>query len=179
MLLFTFLYFVITVVIFAAVLFVPLMRGLEVEGLSAEQRSVVAGEFLSLHYRFWPAIPIVLILLGAHSILVSHRVAGPLHRFRQVFQAIGEGNLTGVVRLRKNDYLKEDAELISRMMNSLGSRIREIDYLNERLQSRVDSLRVALEVGEATEIKQKLEDLERTSIKLRSDIREFTIEGKQ
>jgi methyl-accepting chemotaxis protein len=179
MLLFTFLYFVVTVVIFAAVLFIPLMRGLEIEGLSPEQRGIVAGEFLSLHYRFWPAIPFVLILLGAHSIIVSHRVAGPLHRFRKIFREVTDGDLTGTVRLRKNDYLKDDAELLSIMIDSLRSRLREIDYLDERLQTRLAELRTAVEGESPTEVRERLGDVESTAGKLRSDIQGFTIGEEQ
>jgi methyl-accepting chemotaxis protein len=179
MLLFTFLYFVVTVVFFAAVLFIPLMRGLEIEGLSPEQRGIVAGEFLSLHYRFWPAIPVVLVLLGAHSILVSHRVAGPLHRFRKIYREVAKGDLTGVVRLRKNDYLKDDAELLSLMIDSLRSRLREIDYLDERMQVRLAELRAAIDSGSPAEVLERLGDVETVACKLRSDIKGFTVDEEQ
>jgi len=176
MLLFTFLYFFVTVVIFASVLFVPLMRGLEAEGLTQEQRGIVAGEFLSLHYRFWPAIPVVFILLGGHSILVSHRVAGPLHRFRQVYKAVRDGKLTGSVRLRKNDYLKSDAEMVSQMVDSLRNRLREIDYLYRKLDSGIEDLRSAVEVGGQQSIRDQLKDLESAAGKLRSQLENFTLE---
>lgn len=176
MLLFTFLYFMSTVVILAAVLFIPLMRGLEAEGLSPEQRGIVAGEFLSLHYRFWPAIPVVLFLLGSHSILVSHRVAGPLLRFRRVFRAVSKGNLTGRVQLRKNDYLKHDAEMLSEMLDSLRTRLREIDYLDERLQTRLVELRSAVEIGTRPEVLDRLGDAEDTAGKLRLQVQNFTLD---
>jgi len=176
MLLFTFLYFVITVVILAAVLFVPLMTQLDTEGLSPEQRGIVAGEFLSLHYRFWPAIPLVLALIGAHSLLVSHRVAGPLYRFRQVQQDIGKGDLSGNVRLRKNDYLKEDGENLGEMLDSLRNRIREIDYLDEKLQSGLVELRAAVEDGTRPEVHDRLGDVEDKAGKLRSQLKNFTLD---
>ena len=176
MLLFTFLYFVGTVVIFASVLFVPLMRNLDAKGLSPEQRGMVAAEFLSLHYRFWPAIPVVVLLLGAHSIIISHRIAGPLHRFRQVYKEVTKGKLSGSVRLRKNDYLKEDAELISTMLDSLRTRMREIEFLDERLQSRLVELRSAVELGTEPEVRDQLGDVENTAGKLRSQIQNFTLD---
>ena len=107
------------------------------------------------------------------------RTQGSSIRLSIFFRAIAGGNLTGAIRLRKNDYLKEDAELISQMMDSLGGRIREISYSNERLQSRIADLRAALEGGEAGEIQGRLEDLERTASRLRTDLRVFTLEGER
>jgi len=176
MLLFTFLYFVTTVVIFAAVLFFPLMNQLDAEGLSQAERGVVAGEFLSLHYRFWPAIPLVFVLIGAHSILISHRVAGPLYRFRQVFRDVTGGDLSRTVRLRKGDYLQEDAELLSDMIDTLRSRIQELDRLSSRLLGGLSELGIAAEGSEGAAVRAQIRDVEATAGELRSKLQAFTVD---
>jgi len=176
MLLFTFLYFVSTVVILAAVLFFPLMGQLNAENLSQAERGIVAAEFLSLHYRFWPVIPLVFVLIGAHSILISHRVAGPLYRFRQVYGAVKGGDLSGIVRLRENDYLQEDAELVSEMIDSLRSRVQELGNLSDKLQRVLSDLSIAAEADERGTIRAQIRDVEITAGELRSRLQEFTLD---
>ncbi len=176
MLLFTFLYFVTTVVIFAAVLFFPLMGRLNAENLSQAERGIVAAEFLSLHYRFWPVIPLVFVLIGAHSILISHRVAGPLYRFRKVYGAVMGGDLSGIVRLRENDYLREDAELLSEMIDSLRSRVRELGQLSDKLQRVLSDLSIAAEADEGGAIRAQIRDVEITAGELRSRLQDFTLD---
>lgn len=176
MLLFTFLYFVATVIIFAAVLFFPLMSQLNTESLSQAERGIVAGEFLSLHYRFWPAIPLVFIMIAAHSILISHRVAGPLYRFRRVFKAVMGGDLSAGVRLRKNDYLQSDAELLSEMVNSLRSRVQGLGHLSDRLQGVLTDLSIAAEDSAGGAIRARIRDVEITLGELRSELQTFTLD---
>ena len=176
MLLFTFLYFVTTVVIFAAVLFFPLMSQLDTESLSQAERGIVAGEFLSLHYRFWPAIPLVFIMIGAHSILISHRVAGPLYRFRRVFKAVSGGDLSAGVRLRKNDYLQGDAELLSKMISALRSKIQDLDHLSDRLQGVLSDLSIAADTSVDGTIRARIRDVEVTAGELRSQLHNFTLD---
>src|SRR5882672_10819226 len=101
-------HFATIVAIFAAVLFVPLALQLKNSALSVAQREQVANEFLSLHLRVWPALVAVLVLLVLHSVLISHRIGGPLYRFRHVFRAIAAGDFLTRANIRKNDYLADD-----------------------------------------------------------------------
>ncbi len=75
-------YFGTIVLVFAVVVFLPLVFQLR-PGKAEE----LADEFLSFHARLWPALFIVLVLLAFHSVLLSHRIAGPLYRFRSVLRA--------------------------------------------------------------------------------------------
>jgi len=64
----------------------------------------------------WPAVLVVFIILSIHSILVSHRIAGPLYRFRQTFQQIIAGDISKMARIRKGDLLANEQEKIAEMM---------------------------------------------------------------
>jgi nitrogen fixation/metabolism regulation signal transduction histidine kinase len=57
-------------------------------------------------------IQTVLIVMGfvslasiAVTLIVSHKIAGPLFRFRQTFKDLASGNFSSQVRLRKGDQL--------------------------------------------------------------------------
>ena len=91
------LYFLVILLILAAFLFTPLVLKLR-DGttlLSAAEQQEVASQFLTLHKRIWPALLITFGLLSVHSILVSHRIAGPLYQFRRILKGLRDGGPHG------------------------------------------------------------------------------------
>jgi methyl-accepting chemotaxis protein len=118
-------FFVITLFI-AATLFLPLILKMESEQLTPIEKQGAAAEFLSLHARFWPAMAGILILLGVHSLVVTHRVAGPLLGFRRTLRAIGEGDLTVRATIRRFDYLWKEAATINEMLDNVRERLRRL-----------------------------------------------------
>jgi methyl-accepting chemotaxis protein len=147
------LYYFAIVLIFAVVLFLPLILQLQ-SATSPEQNEQAAVAFLFLHARLWPALLLVLALLAFHSVIVSHRVAGPLYRFQCVWKAVAEGDLSVRARLRKNDYLKREADVINEMIEALTKRITGIEEQSRALRAVFDDLQRAREDG-ATEALHK------------------------
>lgn len=84
-----------------------------------EQRLDVATRFLALHGLVWPLLIAFFASATVVSIVMTHRVAGPLYRFRRVFDDVTRGVLTMRVRTRERDYLKLEAEQLDRMIGSL------------------------------------------------------------
>jgi methyl-accepting chemotaxis protein len=119
-------YFVIIVLSIGAALFLPLYFQLSDPALTAAQQGEVAGRVLYLHGNLWPAVLVVFIILCIHCVLVSHRIAGPLYRFRETFQQIIAGDISNRVRIRKADFLANEQEKIADMMAMLQSRIGKI-----------------------------------------------------
>ncbi len=78
---------------------------------------------MSLHSRIWPAILILFVLLSAHSVFVSHRIAGPLYRFRKVMKSVASGDLSIRFTLRKKDYLAKEASLVAEMIAALRAKV--------------------------------------------------------
>jgi hypothetical protein len=76
---------------FAAALFVPTMMQLDGSSPSSAEAQQAAVEFLVLHKRVWPALLVAIAGLVVHAVLFSHRIAGPLYRFRTIFKAVTEG----------------------------------------------------------------------------------------
>ena len=77
---------------FAGSLFVPLIVKLHNTPLSSPEAGTIGYQFTTLHDSIWPAFPIALLLILIHSVFFSHRIAGPLYRFRNVFKAISQGD---------------------------------------------------------------------------------------
>jgi methyl-accepting chemotaxis protein len=73
-------------------------------------------------------ITLGLITLGVIivTLLVSHKIAGPLFRFEKELDAVAEGDLTKRVVLRQKDQGKDMADSLNRMISSFHDRISDI-----------------------------------------------------
>ena len=57
------------------------------------------------------------------TLLVSNKLAGPLFRFQKELKEIGEGNLTQVIQLRKDDQITAMADSLNQMRTDLQNKI--------------------------------------------------------
>jgi len=114
-------------------LFVPLMIQLSNADQASPEALAVATSFLYLHYHFWPVALLSVVVVALHSILTSHRIAGPLYRFRRIFQDLNEGTIPQAVRLRRRDLLQSEVQSINEMLDGLRARISEIQRAEELL----------------------------------------------
>lgn len=126
------LHFLVVVAIFLAALYAPILIDLRSEAISSPHVQAAAREFLFLHTRLWLPLFGAFILVILHNILVSHRVAGPLLRFRRYLRGVGEGDLSHPIRFRNGDYLGQEARAASNMVESLRMRIERMETRLER-----------------------------------------------
>jgi hypothetical protein len=171
---FNLLYFFILLVVMAAFLFVPLMIKLDNSALPMAEREEVADLILSLHATLWPAIAIVFILLAVHSVLVSHRIAGALYRFRCVFQSLALGNFTMRATLRKRDYLLKEAAELNAMIEAVGDRLAGTKRDCAGLQKRIIGLKASLQRGGVEACRRDLAAVDEQLERLRASLAQFT-----
>jgi methyl-accepting chemotaxis protein len=126
-------YILFYMVAIGAGLFVPLMIQLSNADQTSPEALAVATSFLYLHYHFWPVALLSVIVVALHSILTSHRVAGPLYRFRRIFQDLKEGDVPKAAQLRRRDLLQSEMVSINEMLDGLRIRISEIQKAEELL----------------------------------------------
>lgn len=99
--------------------FAPSVRSL----LGSEHGDLaVATHFLTMHGTIWPLLAAFFVAAAAVSMFQTHRVAGPLYRFRRVFADVGRGVLTMRVTLREGDYLTQEAAELEQMIVQLRTR---------------------------------------------------------
>ena len=110
--------FIIVFLFIIAVVFPDMVQMMD-ESLSPDARSAAAEKMIGKNLWVWPAAIVLIIMLGLHSFLEFRRITGPMHRFRWVYEQIESGKLPSPVKLRKNDYLIEEAEAINKMLISL------------------------------------------------------------
>jgi methyl-accepting chemotaxis protein len=170
-----FLYYCAIVAVVAVVLFLPPMLQLR-SATSFEENAQVAVAFLFLHSRVWPALLLVLGLLAFHSVVVSHRIAGPLYRFQRVWTAMAEGDLSIRAKLRTNDYLKQEAEVMNEMIEALAARIRGVQAQATVVRAAFDDLRRA-RTGGSADVDRDLADLGRQLDDLEILVGQFRLAG--
>jgi methyl-accepting chemotaxis protein len=133
-------HFLAIVLAFVSVLFVPLIVELYTETQHFAMRQETANDFLALHKRLWPAVAVLMAFLAVHSVVVLHRIGGPLYRIKKAMRTIAIGDLSQILRLRRNDYLHNEAHAFNEMQAGLANKIGE-------LHQRRRSLHAALELA--------------------------------
>lgn len=120
-------HFALIVLVFTSTLFVPVIIRLNSGDISSPEVQAAAHEFLILHNRLWLPLIGSLILVVLHNIIFTHRVAGPLYRFRPYLERVGAGDLSSPIKFRKRDHLKKEAEVASQMVESLRDKVISLD----------------------------------------------------
>lgn len=134
-------YFLVFAAVFLTVTFGPLVIDLLDPETPRIEREIAAQQFLTLHLRIWPSLLLVLVLFSFHSLLLSHRFAGPLYRFRQTFERVASGDLSMPVVLRKHDYLKPEAQALEAMIAALREHVRDLAARDAALREEIEQLR--------------------------------------
>ncbi len=169
------LYFCTILLIFATALFLPLILQLNNETVSIIEQAEVASQFLSLHARVWPAIFVVFLLLATHSIFVSHRIVGPLYRFRRIFRTVAQGDLTVRANLRKHDYLGKESDVLNEMIGNLQSRVKGMKEHYEDVRARMIALERAIASGSVEDMNTNIEGLRGQVERLQGAINQFRL----
>ena len=84
-----------------------------------------AQQFLDTLRSNLPVITCLVVLVPAmawDTIRFSHRLVGPLVRFRKTMQAIADGEAVRPIKLREGDYLTELRDDFNRMLEELQKR---------------------------------------------------------
>src|SRR5262245_60485946 len=161
--------------VFAGSLFLPLILKLHNTPLSSPEAGTIGYQFTILHESIWPAFPFALVLILIHSVFFSHRIAGPLYRFRNVFRAISQGNLMIETKIRNHDYLQREAEGLESMVGELRSKLSTIQVDCHQLAGLVGELKTALQTHSSngsTAVAVKLEHLVN---RLVADVEQFKV----
>ena len=175
----TILYFLATAIVFAVTMFGPLVVQLSGEHAPTTEQAAVASEFLALHARFWPALLVTFAVLSVHSIFTSHRIVGPLFRFRAVFKEIQEGNLMPWIGLRRRDLLEHEATALNDMVVSLRERIGRLAAQQQRARREFAGIERSLETNSVREARVHLVELDEALSGLAEQLDGFRFEGEE
>lgn len=141
---------------FIIIIFSPYMLTLYLDFYSLSEKAEAARTLLLLHSKVWPGIGGIILLFGALSIFITHKIAGPLYRLKKALSLITEGNLDAKVKLRKGDDLKDLAEHFNMLAEELSTFVNTVrvdyDLLSEyilELEREIDAKMLTEESGRA------------------------------
>lgn len=106
-------------------IFVPLLWNLgdqaNLPGL--EEEAIV---MLYMHERFWMLALLCAITVVLGAIKFSHRIAGPLVRYKRNLRLLADGKLPTPLRTRRGDYLKEEVACLNAAVAGVEQRLAAI-----------------------------------------------------
>jgi len=123
------------------------------------------------------AIIIIGVATVALTVIISHRVAGPLYRFEKTTEQIAQGDLTIVTRLRQYDQVKSLADALSRMTMELREKILDIRKKSEELPLLLDEMKALSQkkTVSSEELTSIMNRLSRISSSLQQSLEHFKL----
>lgn len=116
-------------------------------------------------------ILVVMIFVGLATIIltlfVSHKMSGPLYRFKEVMDALGEGDYLSDFKIRKFDQLQDFANAFNGMIKKIRTQINAIKDESLALQKKLDNIS---ESDISAQKKLHLEELKKISSELNKTI---------
>ncbi|GAB6062733.1 hypothetical protein [Deferrisoma palaeochoriense] len=104
----------------------------------------------------------------------SHKIGGPLYRFRANLQAIGDGDLTLVTRLREGDELQGFTEAMNEMTQRLREKVGEARDAAEDVRVALAEAKGVAEAGGALTL-EKIRPLEEAVERLHRALGRFRV----
>lgn len=111
----------------------------------------------------------ILVLL-----FVSHKIAGPFFRLEKVFETLGSGDLTVVIRLRTKDQIRALAELLNKMIAGLKDKVKMVKASFSKFDEDSERLKGSIKKGLADEeLVEIVKDLDKEISDLKKSLAEF------
>lgn len=151
----------------SAGVFVPLLRALDPssEGPIPAELSIV---MLYLHEHLWWLLGACMVLVVLGAVLFSHRIAGPMVRFKRNLRLLGDGKLPAELRTRRNDFLKEEVVCLNEAVAGIAERVDAIRHAQLLVRRRVTNC-----VSTTLEQSEELEGLVAACEELEQAVRQF------
>jgi len=107
-------------------LFAPLLWDLQAGAPNQQIDADLAIVMVYMHERFWLVAGACLVLATLGAMQLSHRIAGPLVRYKRYLRLLGDGKLPPPLRTRRHDYLKEEVACLNAAVAGLRRRHAEV-----------------------------------------------------
>jgi hypothetical protein len=169
-------YIVAFLIVFGCTLFIPRMFALDRGDMTSQEVVCAAHQLLYFHDHYWLAALVCLLAISLHSLRTSHQIAGPLHRFTSLFQAITTGHLPQPTRLRRGDYLGPEMAVINAMLASLRHNVTDINTAWIALEGPLTELQKVASSTPREELVQRLTLLVERGQQLAETLDVFSVE---
>lgn len=174
----SFFYFVMTILVLGIALFMPLVMDLYGSTSNVAVLGEVADKILYLNTMFWPAVFFLVVLICCHTIYKTHKLAGPLYRFRVVMNRVIGGDLTANFKLRDGDYLYEEMDILNGLIDELRARVFDVKERQAALHRSVIGTMEEAAAGKPEAAMERLDIIKEQSELLDETLGYFKIEAE-
>lgn len=91
-----------------------------------------------------PTVIIVTIMIGAAAavmaMLVSHKISGPLFRFKRVLETLGGGDFSSEFTIRQRDQLHDVADILNSMIRGTRQELHKLKESTELLKEKLKGI---------------------------------------
>lgn len=102
-----------------------------------EEQSIV---MLWMHERLWYVMAICAAIVVVSAIRFSHRIAGPLVRYKRNLRLLAAGKLPPPLRTRPGDYLQEEVACLNAAVAGVSTRVEAIHRAQVAVQAEILAL---------------------------------------
>jgi hypothetical protein len=132
------LYGALVLVAVVAGIFVPLLWTLgEGRPQQYEEQAIV---MLYMHERLWFLVLVCTGIVLVSAVKMSHRIAGPLVRYKRNLRLVAEGKLPPPLRTRRGDFLQEEVACLNLDVDGVRTRVDAIRSAERRLRAQLTAV---------------------------------------
>ena len=102
-----------------------------------EEQAIV---MLYLHERFWWLVILCIAVVAFGAVRFSHRLAGPLVRYKRNLRLVAEGKLPRPLRSRTGDYLQEEVDCLNAAVAGVVERVDAVRHAQVGVRREVTAL---------------------------------------
>lgn len=167
--------FLILAIVFS--LFAPLIFQYRHLDAASVEASEAVLEILSLHDKYWLPVLFTLIFIALHTLYATHKIAGPLYRFRNIFETVRGGTLPKPVRLRKDDFLVAESDALNAALESLRTQVGQMQSQSANLHEMIANYaELAINSAASATADDPWSNIQKTENQLHQAIHRFRIE---
>lgn len=78
---------------------------------------------------------VAVLLFGFWSAIDAHRIAGPMHRLKNLLEDIAGGNLTHEIQFRKGDEFQEIAAMSDALVENYAERVKRLRSIADQMEA--------------------------------------------
>jgi len=132
---------------------------------------ILLGKILASQWIFMVVFAMLFVVII--SILLTHRIAGPMYRFEQAFNEMINGNIGYRIKLRKKDEGKELAEKINRFNDMLSEKLKATNRLADEMDRSLEAFSGA---GKLEEIEGALNQAKDLTSRIKGTFSDFKLD---
>ncbi len=149
-------YGVLLLVVVSCGIFAPLLWQLGEQGPNAPLDPEAAVVMIYMHRSFWIVAAAGLVLTTLAALRFSHRIAGPLVRYKRNLRLVADGKLPPDLRTRRGDFLQEEVACLNAAVRGVRDRLDAIRTAQRALAHELERAHDAATAGGAADFGEVL-----------------------